>query len=94
MDLLLVSTGQYPEYIRLLKNYIDYHYTFSSGRDNAFLMQIINKQSVIRIEVFYLSETEDYCPKVWSPPRKKVVWRSMVFSTFLYLVGTKNKHQT
>ena len=47
-----------------------------------------NKQSIIRIEEFYLSETEDYCPKVWSPPRKKVVWRSMVFTIVLYRVKT------
>lgn len=50
-------------------------------------MQIINTQSYNKNQKeFYLSETEDYCPKVWSPPRKKVLWRSMVSAHFYILL--------
>ena len=57
---------------------------------NLLSMKIINKY-IIKIEEFYLSQTEDYSPEDSLPDySEKFLQRSMVFSKVLYTVRTKN----
>ena len=60
----------------------------------SVLMEIINKPIYTNRGEFYSSQTEDYCPgDSLSDSSEELLQRSMVFSTVLCLVRTKNiKH--
>ena len=64
----------------------------NSDNINEVLMQIINNQSTDKKDRVIFIELRT-SPEALSPPGKKALWRSVVYSMVIYHFRTRNIHQ-